>query len=157
VAAGKPLVGIYGARSLRKDLRRLAEDQRSPLYDGMKEAARRALVPVAEEVRGRLPTSNRRANAHHVPGQLKGSVRLQVIRTGGGVRLGPPSRKFAGWVEFGGTRHKPHESSREFIKSGRYLFPAARSLSARAAQTYTEELQKVFDKFSWTNSNEEGT
>jgi len=149
--ASQPIVAIDGAKALRRDINKLVTDERSAIYTAMKEAARTALEPIAAETRSRLPVSRRRNNRYHTRGQLKSSVRLSLLRTGGGVRMGPTSRRYAGWVEFGGNRHRPHESSREFIKNGRYLFPAARDLSARAATLYAQGLQRAFDSYHWTN------
>jgi len=67
--------------------------------------------------------------------------------------MGRVSVPYAGWVEFGGTRHRPHDSSRPFVKGGRYLFPAAQADAERAAQIYAEALTRLFASPGiWTNS-----
>ena len=62
---------------------------------------------------------------------------------------------FAGWMEFGGLRRQPFPSSRDYIKSGRYLFPAARDLAGRSAEEYTKAINEVFGSGRvWTNTTD---
>ena len=66
--------------------------------------------------------------------------------------MGSKAVPWAGWVEFGGTRHRPWQSSREFVKDGRYLFPAARGLAQQTADLYSDALEHVFTSSGvWTN------
>jgi hypothetical protein len=141
-----PVVGIVGAKALRKDLSQLADDVTGPLYTAMKQAGRDAAEPVAAATRQVLP---------HVTGTLAGDVRTSGTRTGAAVRMGRASVPYAGWEEFGGTR--PDGSEREFISTGRYLFPAARSLAERAARSYSDNLARLFERSDiWTNTTSDG-
>jgi hypothetical protein len=145
----QPVVGIVGAKALRKDLSRLADDVTSPLYKAMKQAGRDAAEPVAAAVRAALP---------HVTGTLAGDVRTSGTKTGAAVRMGRASVPYAGWVEFGGTRKKPHYSERPFIKTGRYMFPAARPLAEQAARSYSDALAVLFERSDiWTNTTSDGS
>ena len=145
----KPVVGIVGARALRKDLSRLADDATSPLYAAMKQAGKDAAEPVAAATRATLP---------HVTGTLAADVRTSGTKTGAAVRMGRASVPYAGWVEFGGTRHKPHESERPFIKTGRYLYPAARDLGEQAARSHSDALAVLFERSDiWTNTTSDGS
>jgi hypothetical protein len=139
-------------RALRRDINRLAEDDRSALYAAIKEAGRAAAEPVASRIRGVLPRAGPNA------GRLAADVRVSGNKTGATVRVGRKSIPYAGWVEFGGTRHAPHDSSREFIPTGRYIFPSAVGLGPMSADRYSVALARVFaSSSSWTNtSNDPG-
>ena len=65
--------------------------------------------------------------------------------------MGRARVNWAGWVEFGGTRHRPVESTRDFVRDGRFLFPAARGLAGRSAELYAAAVQRGFNTFDWTN------
>lgn len=142
-----PVVGIVGAKALRKDLSQLADDVTGPLYAAMKQAGRDAAEPVAAAARQTLP---------HVTGTLAGDVRTSGTKTGAAVRMGRASIPYAGWVEFGGTR--PDGSERPYLAAGRYLFPAARGLAERAARDYSDSLARLFDRSDlWTNTTSDGS
>ena len=143
--AAAPQVAVVGLRALNRDLNRIVDD-RGPLNKAMADAGRRAAQPVADAARAALP---------HVSGRLAGDVRVTASRSGAAVRMGRKSLPYAGWVEFGGKRHRPHESQRPFIKTGRYLFPAARQLAATSAQLYAEATTEVFARYPWTNTGDQ--
>ena len=145
-----PVVGIVGAKALRRDINRLTGDVRSPLYKAMAQAGYDAVQPVVSRTKAQLPKSERYGIEH---GQLAGSVRASRIRTGGTVRMGSKRVPYAGWVDFGGTRKRPHLSSRPFVRTGRYLYPAARDLASQAAEHYAQALTAVFASPAiWTNT-----
>ena len=87
---------------------------------------------------------------------LSNPLDVVVIQTG--VRMGRANLRYAGWVEFGGTRRVPHPSVRPYTPRGRYLFPAAVQLSATSARYYSQATAAAFERFRWTNStsNPEG-
>jgi hypothetical protein len=139
-----PVISIVGMRALRRDIKRQTDEQSSALYTAIKRAGRQAAEPVAALTRANLP---------HVTGRLAGDVRVTASRTGAAVRMGRKSVPYAGWVEFGGTRKRPHLSEREYVRTGRYLFPAARGLAERSAQLYAEGLERVLGAgATWTNT-----
>jgi hypothetical protein len=145
-------VGIIGLRALRRDIARMTEDYRGPLYDAIKAAGREVCDPIANRAREALPMSDRQADRTHRPGALLGSVRVYSTKTGAGVRMGGAKTSFAPWIEFGGRRHKPHESIREKKPRGRYLYPAAYEMAPMAAGRYGAALNKAFDATGlWTN------
>jgi hypothetical protein len=149
----KPLVTIVGAKALRHDVNRLVDDISGPLYKAMAQAGYDAVQPIVARTRADLPVSARAETVTHRPGRLAASVRASRIRTGGVVRMGSARVPWAGWVEFGGTRHRPHESYRPIVKTGRYLWPAARDLAPRAAADYAAALTKIFASPDvWTNT-----
>jgi hypothetical protein len=141
------VVGIVGMKALRRDLKHLSDDVTSPLYKAIRAAGKETVEPVAALTRERLP---------HGTGALAGSVRSSGTRTGGAVRYGSKTRPYAGWVEFGGSR--PDGSSREYVATGRYLFPAARDLAGSAAEHYSSALAAVFATSGiWTNETSDGS
>jgi hypothetical protein len=139
-----PSVGVVGMSALRRDINQLTENQSSALYTQIKAAGKQAAEPVAAATRSSLP---------HDTGTISGTVRTSGTKTGAAVRMGSAKVPYAGWIEFGGNR--PDGSSREYVKDGRYLFPAARGLAARAAQTYSDALNRVFGSDGiWTNTSD---
>jgi hypothetical protein len=139
------LVVIGGLAALKRDLNRLAADESGPLFNAMKRAGYAAVEPVVPATRARLPTGG--------SGRLAGSLRASAYKSGAAVRMGSKSVPYAGWVEFGGTRRRPHDSNRPYIRSGRYLFPAAADLSPAAAAAYTRALDEMFGSGRvWTNT-----
>jgi hypothetical protein len=157
VADQGPVVAIVGAKAFRADLRRASEDVQSPMYAALKAAGMSVAAPLVSTERESLPVSDVDANEWHRVGWLAESVRAYATRTGAGVRVGFPSGPvYAGWVEFGGARRDPHLSRREFVKDGRYLFPAAQSQGPAAAEAYQAAMQRVLNaSVLWTNTGDD--
>jgi hypothetical protein len=147
MAAPAPVVQVVGMAALRRDVARLTGTN-STLNALLSAAGREALQPVADWTKAALP------QADPTPGRLAGDVRVTASRTGAAVRMGRASIRYAGWVEFGGTRRVPVFSSRDYDPRGRYLWPAARQLAGESARLYTAAVTKGLDGFDWTN---EGT
>jgi hypothetical protein len=137
-------VEVVGMAALGRDVSRLCSKS-GYLESALATAALPAVEPVASATRGALPQHS---------GRLAGSVRTSKTRTGAKAVMGGSGLRYAGWVEFGGHRKAPHESTRPYQSRGRYLFPAAASLASVAVQRYSEGTQKALDGFAWTN---EGT
>src|SRR6516165_3588095 len=83
--------------------------------------------------------------------RLTADVRTSATKTGGAVRMGRASLRYAGWVEFGGHRKAPHPSTRQFEPRGRYLFPAALTLATAVANRYDQAVTQALNSFQWTN------
>jgi hypothetical protein len=145
--AQAPVVAVVGMNALKRDLVKLAGDK-GPINTLFVQAGVAALAPVAAATRAALP---------HDTGRLAGDVRVTGTRTGGTLRMGRASVRYAGWVEFGGTRRRPHESERDYEATGRYMFPAARALATVTQQRYTDALTKAIDVYPWTNESTDGT
>jgi hypothetical protein len=137
-----PTVAVVGMSALRRDMARLTGDA-GPLNKALSAAGRVAAEPVRDITRSRLP---------QVTGRLADDVRITATRSGAAVRMGRASIRYAGWVEFGGTRRVPHRSTREYLPRGRYLFPAALELADTAAGLYAAGVTKALDAFGWTNA-----
>jgi hypothetical protein len=141
------VVDVVGMKALRRDLNRLADDTKGPLYQAIKAAGRKVAAPVADRARQSLPAGDR------TTGRLQRNVRVSATRTGAAVRMGSKAVPYAGWVEFGGTRRAPHESSRPYIPTGRYLFPAAYALAGKVAADYSSAIGDVLSSAKvWTNT-----
>jgi hypothetical protein len=136
-----PVIGLVGMRALRKDIKRQTDNTASQLYNGIKAAGRLAASPVAAATRDALPRAT---------GRLAGDVRVSATRTGASVRMGRATVPYAGYIDFGGNL--PRGQSRPYIPTGRFLFPAARALAARAAADYSRALSTVLASPAiWTN------
>jgi hypothetical protein len=145
------VIGIVGMAALRRDINRMATDQSGPLYQAIKAAGKSVAEPVASATRAALPVDQRGPG-----GRLAGTVRTSGTRTGAAVRMGYKSVPYAGWIEFGGTR--PDGSSREYVSSGRYLFPAARAEASTAAQLYADAIARILNSPAvWTNTTNDGS
>lgn len=153
--AQAPEVAVIGTRALFRDLKRLGADS-GPLAKAFSAAGKKAVAPIADAVRSRLPVSDR-SDRWTKPGRLAADVRTNATRTGATVRMGRASIRYAGWIEFGGDLKNPHPASRDFVKGGRYLFPVAQSLSAAAAEDYSNAAQAALDGFDWTNISTDGS
>lgn len=147
-----PVVGLVGMKALRRDIKHLTDDQQSALYRAIKAAGKDAAEPIAARARAEIPKVGKNA------GRLAGDVRTSGTKTGAAVRMGRKTIPYAGWVEFGGRRTKPHESEREFVPSGRYLFPAAEGLASVAASKYSTAIANVLESSGvWSNAGADGS
>lgn len=142
MAAQAPQVDVVGLKALARDLAKMSDPRAGALIAYLQAAGREAAEPVAVTVRSTLPNDS---------GTLSKDVRVTASRTGAAVRMGRKKVPYAGWVEFGGRRHRPHESVRPFVSTGRYLFPAARVLATTSARIYEEAVTRGLDAFRWTN------
>lgn len=143
----EPLVQIDGMRALRRDLIKL---DREEVPKALVAAGVAVAEPLVGRIRSALPTNDRPPPRGRHPG-LASTVRAAKIRTGAAVRVGTKAVPYAGWVEFGGRRTRPHESYRPFQPEGRYIFPTARAAGPEAVRRYSEEVSRVFDRFVWSN------
>jgi hypothetical protein len=142
--ATTPKVGIVGMRALRRDIARQTGQGNSAVYKAIRQAGLEAAEPVAGLTRSKLP---------QVTGRLAGDVRTTASRTGAAVRMGRSNLRYAGWAEFGGHRRVPHDSQREFLRQGRYLFPSSLQLASTSARLYSAALGRVLNNSSlWTNT-----
>ena len=142
--ATAPTVAVVGMRALMRDVTAMS-GPRGALTLALVNAARQAAEPLAAVTRSSLP---------QVSGRLAGDVRVSASRSGANVRMGRASIRYAGWVEFGGHRRAPHESSRDYSPRGRYLFPPAVTMAPRAAADFERATTTLLNAYHWQN---EGT
>lgn len=136
-----PTVAVDGLKQLTRDIKRLADVDTKVVGKALREAGRRSAEPVAAAARSALP---------RVSGRLAGSVRTRQAQSGYGVAFGNKAKPYAGWVEFGGSRNRPHASRRDYVRNGRYVFPAAYAEASHSVGLYAEALDDVIARFVWT-------
>jgi hypothetical protein len=141
MAGQAPQTALVGLNALKRDLAKLTSDQ-GALNKAFAAAGQAAATPVA---------ATARANVPQVSGRLASSIRVRKMRSGAGVAMGSSSVRWAGWVEFGGTRRAPHRSTRPYDPRGRYLFPAGLVLGSTGAAIYAEALTTALAAVPWTN------
>jgi hypothetical protein len=134
---------LVGGQALLKDLSAMAAAN-GALARNLTEAGKQVGNPVAAVTRGALP---------QVSGRLAGDVRVEVDSDGPGadVVMGRSSLRYAGWIEFGGHRRVPHPSYREYDPRGRYLWPNAITVPAKAVTAFSAATQKTLDGYPWSN------
>jgi len=136
-----PTVALVGLRAMQRDLVKAAADT-GALNTAFKAAGKAAAQPVYAAAKSALPQDT---------GRLAGDLRIGATKSGASIRMGRSSVRYAGWVEFGGHRKAPHESSRDYDSRGRFLFPSAVSLAGTVPGLYSTALQKALDGLPWTN------
>ena len=137
-------VSIVGAQEFMNDVRR-ASAERGAIETATSQAALGLMNPVAGVTRSVVP---------HGTGGLASDVRVNKSRSGATIRMGSPSVRYAGWVDFGGHRRAPHESARDYNPQGRFLFPSARPIASRVSPVLSTAVGKAFDGFQWSHTGE---
>jgi hypothetical protein len=130
-APGAQLVGL---NALARDAGRLCAHG-GALDNSLSQAGRTVLEPVAAQTRSSYPS---------VSGTLAASVTVTTSRSGAAVRV---EAIYAGPVDFGGW-----PPGRDYVASGRYLFPAGEQADASAVDAYGAATQRALDGFAWTNA-----
>jgi hypothetical protein len=130
-APGAQLVGL---NALANDGRRLCAPG-GALDHSLSQAGRTVLEPVAAQTRSSYP---------NVSGTLAASVVTTTSRSGAAVRV---EAVYAGPVDFGGW-----PPGRDYVSSGRYLFPAGAGVDSSALDAYGAASQRALDGFAWTNA-----
>lgn len=101
-------IQITGLRQMNKALKQVDTD----LPKGTRLALNEGATIVADEARPHVPRRTGRAAA---------TYRARSTRTAARVAIGGAKAPYVPWLDFGGTANT---AKRQFIKSGRYLFPA---------------------------------
>jgi len=127
-----PQVALIGLAEMRRDLIRLDSDYFPKAFV---EAGVKVATPLAHSIESALP---------HLSGDLAGTVRVAKVRTGASLRVGTKAVNYAGPIEFGA-----YPGDRPFVAGGRYIFPTAQGQAAKAAEEYSNEVQKVIDGYPW--------
>jgi|SRR5215471_9210834 len=108
---------VHGEDAAFAALRRNVEEIRA----GAESIARSTADEVLSTVQAQVPVES---------GTMRGSLTTLVVEGGASVAY-DGSARYAGWVEFGGTR------GRAYVGSGRWLFPTGQ----RAANAFVAALQ----------------
>jgi hypothetical protein len=131
-----PQVDVVGLRALARDITR-ASAPGGALDAAMTQAGEQVMSPIASQTRAAVPRRS---------GRLAASVRVAQSLMGATVSMGGDDVAYAGPVEFGGW-----PEGRQYLSSGRYLFPAFEPLPGQAIPAYTAALQRALDSINWTN------
>jgi hypothetical protein len=121
---------IIGAEAAFNDLQRWAKD----VAPAVAKAAEPLGQRVAGIVRNRVPVDS---------GALRGSVDTRTVDDGVELSIGE-GLDYAGWIEFGGSR------GREYVPSGRYLYPAAVDSEDEFTQVADSTATDSIGRFSWS-------
>jgi hypothetical protein len=127
---------IVGLSALTSDVKRLSAPG-GTLDHALSQAGSAAMEPVAAQTRSSYPRQS---------GRLAGSVKIASEPYGASITVGGADVPWAGPVDFGG-----YPGDRAYIAGGRYLFPAAEQLNAKALDVYSAATQRALDGFAWTN------
>jgi hypothetical protein len=65
------------------------------------------------------------------------------------VREGGPRFSYVGWLDFGGHVGRRHANHRQWIKGGRYLFPAWRTVRPGVEPAMHEGLREAARRSGW--------
>jgi hypothetical protein len=104
-------IQITGLRELNKALKQVDADLPKQTRLALNEGA----AIVADEARSKVPRRTGRAAS---------TYRARSTRTAARVAIGGAKAKYVPWLDFGGRTGPDKSVHRQFIKSGRYLFPA---------------------------------
>jgi hypothetical protein len=132
-------VAVEGIKAFARDVKKGGEPPSGELLKAMRLAGRNAAKPVAAALKERYP---------QLSGALSRSVRVTASPSGAAVRAGYSRDRvpYAGPVDFGG-----YPGERRWYSNGRYLYPTAQALLPGTSELYSMELQKIFERFHWTN------
>ena len=123
-------VDVQGLSQLKQGMFELA--------DNIGETVGERLLRVANQA-----AADTRAKVPRQTGRLAGSVKAKLYKSErrASVRMGSAKVRYAGWMEFGGTRGRP------FIPAGRYLFPSAQDAEPQllrvSEQAATDEIRSM--------------
>lgn len=135
VVATKPMAQVIGLDDLRRQLLKLDKDAFTPAFI---DAGVKAANPIASAVRSAIP---------FVSGDMASTVRVAKIKTGASIRVGSTRYEYIGPLEFGG-----YPGDRPFIRAGRYVYPTATPMVAKAVDDYAAEVQKALDQYPWVQA-----
>lgn len=141
-----PEVKVTGLRELRRALRAAGEG----LDEGMRAELKEVALLVAERARSKIPSRS---------GRTEASIRPVLARGGVAVRAGGARVPWYGWLDFGGVRRhmgsrhshgvEHLQPGREFVKEGRYLYPARDEVTADIELRTRRMLDNVFRLAGW--------
>lgn len=84
-----------------------------------------------------------------VSGRAQRSIKASSTRTLSRVKGGGPKQPYYPWLEFGGRVGRKKATMREFIKSGRYIYPAYAAKRDHVQNLLTVGLTKLASAQGW--------
>jgi hypothetical protein len=131
--SGEVQVEIRGLREFRAQLRRL--DAAAP--EAASRASKRSAELVIDHARPRIPTGPAR-NGH-----ARDTLRAVDAGRRSFVRAGGESHPYYPWLDFGGRVGIRASVRREYIKEGRYIFPAYSAVFPQIKNVIDDELREA--------------
>lgn len=104
-------IRVEGLNRFSRSMRKVSADFPKRMRASLNETAK----IVATEARARVPKKD---------GTLAGTIRPSSTTRMARVSMGGAKAPYAGFIEFGGRVGRNKSIKREFIKDGRYLYPA---------------------------------
>jgi phage gpG-like protein len=132
VAIATDPIKITGLAEFNRSLRQL--DRNAP----------KALRLVGNEA-AQSVVKDAQANAPKLSGALSASIKASSTRTSARVREGGAKVPYAGFIDYGGNVGRNGATQREFVKSGRILYPAFNRNRDAVAESLEEGLTKVIE------------
>jgi phage gpG-like protein len=133
MAVATNAIRIKGLAEFNRSLRQL--DRNAP--KALRLVANEAAQSVVEDAKGSIPT---------LTGNASASIRAASTRTSARVRGGGSKVPYYGFLDYGGNVGRNHATHREFIKSGRYLYPAFDRQRDEVEKSLNEGLRDVAEK-----------
>jgi phage gpG-like protein len=121
-------VNVRGVKELQAALRQVETKLPRELRVAFNDAAR----SVVSRAGGQVPKRT---------GRLSSSVRAASTQRTGRVAMGSAAVPYAGFIEFGGRVGRNKSVNRQFVRRGRYLFPAA----MRERDTVIRDLENALE------------
>lgn len=107
----QPTITVAGLKEFSKAMRRVDAEAAK----GIRLVNNEAAQVVVDKARPRIP---------RVTGRAAGSLKLRSTRTLVRISMGGPRAPYYPWLDFGGRTGIRRSVIREFIKTGRYIYPA---------------------------------
>jgi phage gpG-like protein len=126
-------VKFIGDDAALADMRKWADQLGAAVAKATEPFAQR----VADQVSNRVPV---------LTGQLASSVEATSDDDGASVEMGG-GLDYAAWIEFGGSRGRPH------VSEGRYLYPTALEMQDEYGEAASEAAEQSAERFSWSTSH----
>lgn len=86
-------------------------------------------------------------------GRAQRSIKANSTRTLSRVKGGGPKQPYYPWLEFGGRVGKRRSIKREFIKSGRYIYPSYAAKKADVQDKLTVGMRRLAAAQGWKVTN----
>lgn len=131
---------IGGLRDFNRAIKQASTDTARDLK---RELIGEVAEPVAERIRGNVPTRT---------GRWRRSIRAGATQKGAHITWGRKTVPYAGWMEFGGgIPNKRNRTGAPRIRrpreaDGRYVFPEVGQARAEAEQTAQQVLHRAFQR-----------
>lgn len=136
MAIAMGVIKVDGLAQFSRALRRIDNDAPKELRIVQNKAAN----TVADRARPRVA---------RLSGQAQRSVKASSTRTLSRVKGGGTKQPYYPWLEFGGRVGKRRSIKREFIKSGRYIYPSYAAKKAFVQAQLTIGMIKLAERQGW--------